>query len=619
MNSTNRLLTLLFLILAPLSARADATLDELLDRWAEAVGGREVLAKPVVLEQYAVGKAFGLPATIRSRSTLDGRIRMDIDLGGGLYTFLQVFDGEKGWQVDQNGKLSPLEGADLRGVRTTAHTDRNRHLFDDSSSTVELLEPHADGPRILCTPEGADPITYVLDADTGLPLRMEMPQQERVLTVTIHDWFEQDGHRIPGNFDQSTGDPQYDAHFEIQEVVFHDAVDPAWFQPPSAEGDDVVWDGAHSIRDIPIELNTVHIYMQCSVNGSEPLWFILDTGASITVMNKRTAQELGLKLEGSIEGRGAREGTSEVQLAGGVSYGVPGVTLKDQTVATIDLDRIEGLTGRRLDGILGFDFISRFVVEIDYAGRSIHLHDRKDWAYAGKGSVCQLSFESSLPHTDGELHLPGREPIVGKFMIDTGANSSVAVARPFHEAHGLIESLETSVEFGGGFGVGGRSKSIVGRVPEFRIGGLSFPQLPVGFSADERGAHADPNVAGLIGGHILERCRVFFDYERARMILEPHDGMNQPFKVDSLGLIATSGGRGKWNQFIVLDVLPGMAAEAAGLQKDDEILAFDGTPMSEMNYQDMWLRTQSSTDRVVLRIRRGGSESDVEVQLKPMI
>ena len=46
---------------------------------------------------------------------------------------------------------------------------------------------------------------------------------------------------------------------------------------------------------IPFRLYNNHIYLRVAVNGSAPLWFVLDTGA-INIIASKHARALGLKL-----------------------------------------------------------------------------------------------------------------------------------------------------------------------------------------------------------------------------------------------------------------------------------------------------------------------------------
>ena len=64
---------------------------------------------------------------------------------------------------------------------------------------------------------------------------------------------------------------------------------------------------------------------------------------------------------------GAGENKVEVSFIKDASFALPGVEIAGQTVATAKLREIlEARVGRPVDGILGYDLISRFVIEIDY-------------------------------------------------------------------------------------------------------------------------------------------------------------------------------------------------------------------------------------------------------------
>lgn len=611
-------LALLLTLASPVAAR-EGSLEDVLDAWTEAVGGVEASSAPAVVELSIEGRMFGMDATVHQWVARDGRARSELDLGG-LYGFLMVRGEEGAWQVDQNGKRSLLEGTDLRDYVSATELLRWRMLYDRSTADFELLDsPDSPGPSVRVTPEGGEPVTFVLDPETHLPLRWENPEQERTEVATVEGWLTHEGVKLLAAWRESRGDPQYDAHFEVVDVVFHEEVDPALFAQPEEAPDDLVFTRTPPIRDIPVELNTVHLFLQASVNGSEPLWWILDTGASITVMNRATAERLGMELEGSIEGRGAGEGTTEVKLIGDVTLSLPGAELRGQTVAAIDLERIEALMGRPLDGILGYDFLSRFVVEIDYPARRLHLHERRGWNYEGRGEILRVVMESNQPHLRARLVLEGREPLEGLFLVDTGANASVIVGRPFTDTHDLLSALDESYHYDGGFGVGGRSRKIVGRIPALRLGSLGVEQPLVGFARDEKGAHADPDVAGIIGGEVLARSLVFFDYERSRMILEPRDEWDAPYPADSFGLIFTTDGRGDFHRFTVIDTIEGSPAARAGLREGDRLVEIGGRPAASWSTHEIWEATRGRSRDLPLTIERDGERIGIVVECRPML
>jgi Aspartyl protease len=102
-------------------------------------------------------------------------------------------------------------------------------------------------------------------------------------------------------------------------------------------GFDIRFASGKSALAIPLELVDNHIYLRVSVNGSPPLSFILDTGASHTILSLRNAKSFDMRLQKAGEmDSGIGAGTLDVYLvADKVSFGLPGVVLSDQTLVAI--------------------------------------------------------------------------------------------------------------------------------------------------------------------------------------------------------------------------------------------------------------------------------------------
>lgn len=127
---------------------------------------------------------------------------------------------------------------------------------------------------------------------------------------------------------------------------------------------------------VPFETgpNEMAILFPAEVNGRGPYRFLLDTGASGSVIFPPLAAELGLS--------GSEAEAKAVSVLGDLAAQV--VTLDSLTAlghtrhavmaAVIDLvDFTNTATGMRVDGILGYTFLKDFVVEIDYAAHRISL------------------------------------------------------------------------------------------------------------------------------------------------------------------------------------------------------------------------------------------------------
>src|SRR5437899_2638472 len=61
-------------------------------------------------------------------------------------------------------------------------------------------------------------------------------------------------------------------------------------------GSDMIFASGQSALGIPFQLDD-QIYLRVSVNGSRPLSFLLDTGATHTILSLRNAQSVGMGLQ----------------------------------------------------------------------------------------------------------------------------------------------------------------------------------------------------------------------------------------------------------------------------------------------------------------------------------
>ncbi len=608
-----------------------AALQMVLDGWAKALGGRERLAAAGIRHSRIQVQMFGFDGVVEDWLAPDGRHRFDLDLGG-IFKITLVRTPEVCWIMDQNGKVSEQAGKDLQDEITSVYLETWSHLLPGQGpdqmahrmpGRVEYLGRDADNGyhAVRCLPEGGTPITFYIDGENMLPVRSEQPfHSGETMTATYEEWREIEGILHPGRVVQTTGTPENDIVATLVTVTYGENPPPHTFAKPAESAKDYRFTTGHEARNIPLDLNGVHIFLQVRINDSEPLWLILDTGASVTAIDSELARELGFTLEGKLMGGGAGEGKAEVNFIKDASFSVPGVEVTGQTVATIALsDILEARIGRRIDGVLGYDFISRFVVEIDYQHSKLHLYDKNSYSYEGDGEVVPIRLVGSSPHCDAVISVPGREPIHCDFLVDTGAGSALNFSKPFTDEHDLLTALPRKFISSGGFGIGGESKMYIGRIEGLRVGSLEFASPACSFSLDERGAGADATTAGLLGGRILEQCTVIFDYEGQRMILEPTARFGSPIDLDMSGLTFDTGGRGDWHTFTVRHVVEGSPAYQAGVEVDDVIVSVDGQPASTLRAVDLANMFREDGSKIVLGIRRGEKNLEKTLKLKPFV
>ncbi|HWT01840.1 MAG TPA: retropepsin-like aspartic protease [Pyrinomonadaceae bacterium] len=113
------------------------------------------------------------------------------------------------------------------------------------------------------------------------------------------------------------------------------------------------------------------ILIGASVNGGPAHDFILDTGASGTVVSKELAQLLGIESAPVPQLTGAG-GMAEVTAGVVSSLAVAEARAEDLAVVLVDfLPALSRAVMTRLDGIIGYNFLKQFRVTIDYPNETL--------------------------------------------------------------------------------------------------------------------------------------------------------------------------------------------------------------------------------------------------------
>src|SRR5258706_10433111 len=267
-------------------------------------------------------------------------------------------------------------------------------------------------------------------------------------------------------------------------------------QPPLTKAR---FDLGNSALRIPLEIDNNIILLRVNVNGSKPLKFIFDTGASISCISSKRVAELGLKSQGQFDGD-ATGGRIQGATIEGVEFRVQGARVSKLTVASFPFPTPPGFD---FDGIIGCDFIKHFVVEVDYLKRIINLYNPRTYRYVGRGkSVPLILIGQNTPLVYAKILLAGRVPVKAKLEVDTGGDNAVLVNSPFAKRHKLVEAMQNTTQDARN-GAGGNQQVITGRANAVKLGSFTLKNVPVQLSLDTEGVGASEENDGLIGGEIF--------------------------------------------------------------------------------------------------------------------
>jgi hypothetical protein len=387
----------------------------------------------------------------------------------------------------------------------------------------------------------------------------------------------------------------------------------AWADPAAAP--------APVMRQYTFEITSNKPFVRVRINGSDPRWFVLDTGCrGSSIIARECAERLGLALGAESQTRmGAGQGVSVgLSSTGPVTLDVAGDTLGAPGLYVIPFDHVTPYEGRTIDGLLGEDYMLRHVIELDYQRQVIRVFDPETYHYTGRIAPIPMSLDRGLVVAQAEMAVPGRAPLRCRVVIDTGVRTTVVWYHPFTVEQRLLTSQRRTISGTIGGGAGGETRGDVGRLDWLQIGDVRYRSPTAVFSRDTSGVFASRDEDGIVGGELLRRCKVTFDYPHRRLMLEPYPHALEGFDYDMSGMFLVARGV-DFASKTVQSVADGTPASEAGVRKDDEIIAVDHVATTDMRLdevRELFLRAGVTHQ---LDLRRGADSLSVKLTTRRLV
>jgi Aspartyl protease/PDZ domain len=584
-----------------------------MEAWAQAVGGwrRE---HPGRVMRIASSRTAGGTTESTAEWVSDNRYRRRVDEGT-EHTEL-VYDGVHCWEKDWNGKVLELQGRDARDLTTVAAL--MSLLFDGPPADLVPVtratwageDTTGTFDRIRFEPADGVPFTLLFDKVTSLPVQAVRRPYDEEIVLELDDWRADGGIVRPFQLRETSEDEV------TSQVVGTITADPQaqqkLFARPAEGQPDYRFASGRSATAIPFNFENEHIMLECRVNDSEPIWFMLDTGANSTIINKPRLGDFGLESFGasSVNGGG---GSTDFAFTRVAKLAVGGVELRDQRNGVIDLSGLEKVYGMPMGGILGYDFASRFVICVDYDTKTLDLIEPADYTYRGDGERVPLVFEGHHPHVQSEITVAEGAPIAADFVIDSGAAATANLTSPFVREHGLLDRARKrpagqARTLAGSEGQFFAQTSVRGKLDGLTLGRLRLEGVPVNLQLGTRGAYSSASFSGTIGEGILSRFTTIYDYSRQVLILEPNAAAATPFPPRTTFGVTFLAEGPDYTVFRVTGVRKDSPASRAGLEKGDIVEALDDTPASRLRLADLRQALSVDGSEHVLEVLRGTEE-----------
>jgi len=214
--------------------------DQILNRYVEAIGGRDAWKK--LTSRVSTGTidipTMQLSGTVEFHEKAPNRFLRVVVLNGAIYR--QGFDGTVAWTDDPSDGLRTELGAEAEDTRFDSDfyhpLDLRKLYLKFAVLGIEKINEH-DAYVLEASRAGADADRIYFDAKTGLALRLlsRRSTSEGISTyqVDLEDYRDVDGIQLPFTVHQSIAEPSFTIKFT--EVHHNVELDDSQFSKPAAQ------------------------------------------------------------------------------------------------------------------------------------------------------------------------------------------------------------------------------------------------------------------------------------------------------------------------------------------------------------------------------------------------
>ena len=341
----------------------------------------------------------------------------------------------------------------------------------------------------------------------------------------------------------------------------------------------------------------------------DTLNFILDTGSGGISLDSSTAAYFGVQPQPSSRSIRGIGGVKNVSFLYNQQLHFPNLTIDSLNFHVNDYDVLTSVYGEKIDGIIGYSFLSRYIVKLNYDSSLMEIWSPGSMKY-GRGGFLLQPFITTLPvHT---ARVKDAELVNSRFLYDIGAGLCVMLSTDFVQDSALLHR-KRKLHVKQAEGLGGKIDMHITAIKEFKLGPYKFKNVPVYVFDDTYNITSYPYLGGLIGNDLLRRFNSILNYQKRQFYLVPNKHFNDPFDYAYSGieLYLIDG------NIVIGDVAKGSPAEAAGIKEGDIILGIN--KQLHGNLQQMKDAINKSGERVKLLVTRNGELMQFEFKVKNIL
>lgn len=343
---------------------------------------------------------------------------------------------------------------------------------------------------------------------------------------------------------------------------------------------------------VPFKLINNLVFVPIKVNGVE-LNFLLDTGVAETILfsleDKKevrffNAEKILLKGLGGQEAVEGLKSTNNILEFNSMKY------RNHMLYIILDPDfNLSSHVGIPVNGIIGYHFFRNNLVEVNYSKKRVIVYknnsqNRKKIEKSFK--TIPITVEKSKPYLKSTIIQDNKE-IPVKLLIDIGNSDAIWL---FQDRSELIKIPNKNFEDFLGRGFSGDVKGKRALIKKFEMGDFEFNNPVVAFpdSLSIRNVNMVPDRKGSVGGEIMKRFAVVFDYPNSQIHLKKNKDYSAPFSYNKSGVEIQQSGLQWVQETVRMETVPLSTKynESGGVKvfMDDFKYKFQLKPIYEIAY-----------------------------------
>lgn len=386
-------------------------------------------------------------------------------------------------------------------------------------------------------------------------------------------------------------------------------------------------DGREKTNRIPIKVVNNLVVVSMKMNGDLNLNFIIDTGVKVPIIldttlqsafannYQRTIQVKGLGPEDAID--------AKLVLVRNIEMASLRAAALNFVIIPTDVFDISEHLGIRVHGIIGYEFFRNFKVEIDYENEWLRLYSHNYQLNKLKMRAFEklpIVLENNKPFCRVTLQNNGKKREHLKMLVDSGASGAVSFITSTIDG---LSVPEPNVWAHLGTGLSGDIHGQIGRVTAIEFEDFVFNNVVTAFPDTLSMRHVNQLTSernGSIGGEILKRFRVIYDYRNKVIFLKKNHKFKQDFEYNKSGLTIRAKGR-NLTHYIIEKIDANSSADKAGLMVGDQILSIDNIQPKELSLNKIYdIVSVTKVGRTLrFRILRKGKLMTVKMKVYSVI